>query len=203
MRRFLTPPTATEMIIGQWYTDDQACIGSIPRSERNLHRGVRMLRFHELQQNPVSVTCRDENGATYTVVAMRLREGIVKMTCECQRYSQEGWCRHCLAVFSNCEVFESKKHREAFEQLVGRTPLELAATKLTKALDDFAGAYRKMKAVRPSDVDRGQLKKFAEQAYRASKSADKLAMALEKFIKEAEARDRGGDEKLIMDLPGR
>jgi uncharacterized Zn finger protein len=58
-----------------------------------------MLRFHELQQNPVSVTCRDENGATYTVVAMRLRGGIVKMTCECQRYSQEGWCRHCLAVF--------------------------------------------------------------------------------------------------------
>jgi 5'-deoxynucleotidase YfbR-like HD superfamily hydrolase len=132
---------------------------------------------------------------------MRLREGIVKMTCQCQRYSQEGWCRHCLAVFSNCEVFESKKHREAFEQLVGRTHLEHAATKLTKALDDFAGAYRKMQAVRPSDIDRGQLKEFAEQAYRASKSAHELAMALEKFIKEAEARDRGGDEKLIMDLP--
>jgi hypothetical protein len=30
-------PTATEMIVGQWYTDDQACIGSILRSERNLH----------------------------------------------------------------------------------------------------------------------------------------------------------------------
>ena len=160
-----------------------------------------MVRFHELQQNPVSVTCRDENRATYTVVAMRLREGIVKMTCQCQRYSQEGWCRHCLAVFSDCEVFESKKHREAFEQLVGRTHLEHAATKLTKALDDFAGAYRKMKAVRPSDVDRGQLKKFAEQAYRASKSADELAMALEKFIKEAEAQGRGSDEKCIMDLP--
>jgi hypothetical protein len=160
-----------------------------------------MVLFHELQQNPVSVTCRDENRATYTVVAMRLREGIVKMTCQCQRYSQEGWCRHCLAVFSNCEVFDSKKHREAFEQLVGRTHLEHAATKLTKALDDFAGAYRKMQAVRPSDIDRGQLKEFAEQAYRASKSAHELAMALEKFIKEAEARDRGGDEKLIMDLP--
>ena len=179
----------------------QTRIGSILRSERNLHRGARMLRFHELQQNPVSVTCRDENGATYTVVAMRLREGIVKMTCQCQRYSQEGWCRHCLAVFSDCEVFESKKHREAFEQLVGRTHLEHAATKLTKALDDFAGAYRKMKAVSPSGVDRGQLKKFAEQAYRASKSADELAMALEKFIREAEARGRGSDEKCIMDLP--
>jgi SWIM zinc finger len=130
---------------------------------------------------------------------MRLREGIVKMTCQCQRYSQEGWCRHCLAVFSDCDVFESKKHREAFEQLVGRTHLEHAAAKLTKALDDFAGAYRKMKAVRPSDVDRGQLKKFAEQAYRASTSADELAMALEKFIKEAEGR--GSDEKCIMDLP--
>jgi uncharacterized protein (UPF0335 family) len=56
-----------------------------------------------------------------------------------------------------------------------------------------------MKAVRPSDVDRGQLKKFAEQAYRASTSADELAMALEKFIKEAEGR--GSDEKCIMDLP--
>jgi len=160
-----------------------------------------MLRFHELQQNPVSVACRDENGATYTVVAMRLREGIVKMTCQCQRYSQEGWCRHCLAVFSNCEVFESKKHRKAFEQLVGRTYLEHAATKLTIALDDFAGAYRKMKAVRPSDVDRGQLKKFAEQAYRASASADELAVALEKFIKEAEARGRGGDEKGLSRKP--
>ena len=29
----------------------QARIGSILRSERNLHRGARMLRFHELQQN--------------------------------------------------------------------------------------------------------------------------------------------------------
>ena len=180
----------------------QARIGSILRSERNLHRGARMLRFHELQQNPVSVTCRDENRATYTVVAMRLREGIVKMTCQCQRYSQEGWCRHCLAVFSDCEVFESKKHREAFEQLVGRTYLERAATKLTKALDDFAGAYRKMKAVSPSGVDRGQLKKFAEQAYRAGASADELAVALEKFIKEAEARGRGGGEKVYQGSRG-
>jgi hypothetical protein len=99
-------------------------------------------------------------------------------------------------VFSDCEVFESKKQLEAFERLVGRTYLEHAATQLTKALDDFAGAYRKMKAVRPSDVDRGQLKKFAEQAYRASTSADELAVALEKFIKEAAARGRGGSEKV-------
>ena len=147
-----------------------------------------MLRFHELQQNPVSVICRDENGTTYTVVAIRLREGVVKITCQCPRYSQDGWCHHCLAVFSDREVFESKKHREAFEQLVGRTYLEDAATKLMKALDDFAGAYRQMKAVRPSEVDRGQLKKFAEQAYRASMSADDLAVALEEFINEAAAR---------------
>ena len=181
-----------------WYTDDQARIGSILRAGRKRHRGARMVLFHELQQNPVSVTCRDENRATYTVVAMRLREGIVKMTCQCQRYSQEGWCRHCLAVFSNCEVFESRKHREAFEQLVGRTHLKHAATKLTKALDDFAGAYRKMKAVRPSDVNRGQLKKFAEQAYRVSTSAEELAVALEKFTKEAEAQGRGGAMKKFI-----
>jgi uncharacterized Zn finger protein len=106
-----------------------------------------MLRFHELKQNPVSVACRDENGATYTVVAMRLREGIVKMTCECQRYSQGGWCHHCLAVFSDRETFESKNHREAFEQLVGRTYLEDAARKLTKALEDFARAYRSLSSL--------------------------------------------------------
>ena len=96
-----------------------------------------MLRFHELQLNPVSVTFRDGNGATITVVAMRLRQGIVKMTCQCQRYLQGGWCHHCLAVFSDQEVFEDSKHREAFERLVGGTYLEDLASKLIKALDTF------------------------------------------------------------------
>lgn len=102
-----------------------------------------MLRFHELQQNPVSVTCRDENGATYTVVAIRLREGIAKMTCQCQRYSQDGWCHHCLAVFSDREVLEDSKHREAFERLVGATYLEESATKLDGSINQRDGGPRK------------------------------------------------------------
>jgi hypothetical protein len=147
-----------------------------------------MLRFHELRQNPVSVTCREANGATYTVTVMRLREGLVKMTCQCQRHLQEGWCQHCLAMFSDRQVFEDDKQRQAFERLVGRTYLEEAATKLTQALDAFAVAYTQMKTVRPSQIDRSQLRKFAERAYRASVSSDDLVVALDDFINEAAAR---------------
>ena len=154
-----------------------------------------MLRFHELQQNPVSVTCRDETGAAYDVIAMRLREGIVKMTCQCQHYSQEGWCKHCLVVFSDQEVFKDTKHREAFDHLVGGTYLQEAAVKLTNALDAFALVYRQMKSVRPSEVNCDQLKKFAVQAGRAGSSADNLAEALEGFINEAAAR-RGPEARL-------
>lgn len=147
-----------------------------------------MLRFHELQHNPVSVTCRDESGATYIIVAMRLREGLVKMTCQCQHYSQEGWCNHCLAAFCDRDVFQDDKHREAFDRLVGATYLQEAAEKLIKALDAFALAYKQMQSVRPSQVNRGQLKKFADQAYHAGSGADDLVVALEGFINEAAAR---------------
>src|SRR6478672_889489 len=151
-------------------------------------RDTHMLRFHELQHNPVSVACRDESGATYEVVAMRLRGGMVKMTCQCQHYSQEGWCNHCLAVFCDRDVFQDDKHREAFDRLVGATYLQEAAEKLIKALDTFAVAYKQMKSVRPSQVNRGQLKKFAGQAYHAGSSADDLVVALEGFMNEVAAR---------------
>ena len=151
-----------------------------------------MLRFHELQLNPVSVTFRDGNGATVTVVAMRLRQGIVKMTCQCQRYLQGGWCHHCLAVFSDREVFEDSKHHGAFECLVGGTYLEELAAKLIKALDIFAVAYRQMKSGRPSEVDPGQLRNFAERADYAGTSANDLALTLEEFINDAAAKAPAG-----------
>jgi hypothetical protein len=147
-----------------------------------------MYRFHELRENPVSVKLRDRQEATYTVVAMRLREGIVKITCQCQQYSENGWCHHCLALFSDKEVFESKQQREAFEQLVGRTYLEEAAAKLIRCLDDFAVAYRQMKTVRPSHLHPNQLRDFSKSADHASATALSLVLALEVFIKEAAAQ---------------
>ena len=116
---------------------------------------------------------------------MRLREGIVKMTCQCQHFSQEGWCNHCLAVFCDRKVFQDDKHWEAFEQLVGATYLQEAAVKLISAFDAFAAAYRQMKSVRPSQVNRSQLKQFAEQAYLAGSSADDLAVMLEGFVNDS------------------
>jgi hypothetical protein len=157
-------------------------------------REAPMRRFHELRENPVSVTLRDKQEATYTAVVMRLRNGVVKVTCQCQRYSENGWCHHCLALFFDKEIFESKQQREAFEQLVGRTYLERAAAKLIRGLDDLAVAYRKMKAVRPSDLNSNQLRDFARSADHASTTASSLALALEEFIKEAAARPTGKDK---------
>jgi len=147
-----------------------------------------MLRFHELRQNPVSVAFRDETGATITVLVERLRQGLVKMTCECQRQSETGWCKHCLAVFSDREIFENDKHRQAFEQIVGGTRLEDAANELTTALEAFAVAYRNLKFDRPSDLDPGRLKHFAHQAHHASTTAGHLALAIEEFAKELRLR---------------
>jgi hypothetical protein len=147
-----------------------------------------MLPFHELRQNSVSVTFRDETGAAITVLAERLRQGLVKMTCECQDRSNTSWCKHCLAVFCDRKIFESDKHRVAFERIVGGTHLEAAANKLTKALDDFAKAYRRVTFDRPVDLDPAQLKSFANKAYHASTAAGHLAVALEDFTIELRLR---------------
>jgi hypothetical protein len=147
-----------------------------------------MLPFHELRQNSVSVTFRDETGATITVLAERLRQGLVKMTCECQHQSEASWCKHCLAVFYDRKLFENDKHRVAFDQIVGGTHLEAAANKLTKALDAFAKAYRQMTFDRPIDLDPGQLKSFANRAYHASSAAGHLALSLEDFANKLRPR---------------
>lgn len=147
-----------------------------------------MLRYAELRQNPIFMTVRDKTGATFTVRAERLRRGLVKMTCECPRQLADGWCPHCLAVFSDRQVFESDKHREAFERLVGDTYLESAAGKLTKALDAFATAYRNMKFDRPADLNPSQLDNFGSRAYQAGEASGQLARALEQFIDELRLR---------------
>jgi hypothetical protein len=152
-----------------------------------------MLRFHELEQNPVTVTCADESGAAYDVIAMRLRGGIVQMTCQCPHYLVEGWCKHCLAVFTDQGVFADTKHRAAFDRLVGATHLQEAAVKLINALEAFATVYRQMDSVRPNQIQCDQLTTFAVQAGRAASSADDLAEALAGFVSEAAARRSSAD----------
>jgi hypothetical protein len=151
-------------------------------------REPNMLRYAQLGQNPVSVTVRDQTGATFTVRAERLRRGLVKMTRECPGLIAAGWCQHCLAVFSDREIFESDRHRQAFEHIVGGTHLENEANKLTRALDAFAAAYRQMKFDRPTELAPNQLNSFAERAHRAGEAGGHLAQALEQFIDELRLR---------------
>ena len=87
-------------------------------------------------------------------------------------------------MFSDREIFESEKHRQAFEHIVGGTHLENKVNKLTKALDAFAGAYRQMKFDRPTELAANQLNSFAERAHRAGEATGHLAQALEQFIDE-------------------
>jgi peptidoglycan/LPS O-acetylase OafA/YrhL len=147
-----------------------------------------MLRFRVLWQNRVSVTFHDGSGAMVTIVATRFRRGVVKMTCRCQDYSQSGWCLHCLAPFSDREIFADDRHREAFEQLVTGTCLEKAATTLIKALDALAIERQRMTFGRRAAPDPGRLKDLAGRADHADASACDLALALEEFISAAAAK---------------
>ena len=154
-----------------------------------------MLRFHELQQNPVSVTLRDENGAMQRdksgeiirVVAERFKRGIVKMTCRCQDYSQTVGAAIVWQCSLDPKVFEDDKHQNAFEQLVRGTYLEAAAAKLIQTLEDFSVAYTHMKSGLPAGIDPDQLTAFATQADYASNSAKDLALALREFTKQVAA----------------
>ena len=110
------------------------------------------------------------------------------MTCECPRQVAAGWCQHCLVVFSDREVFEGDKQRQAFEHIVGGTYLENTANKLTKALDAFAVAYRQMKFDRPADLDPSQLNSFANRANQAGLDRQPPSPGLEKFIDELRLR---------------
>jgi len=165
--------------------------GGQHNAERHHHleavdlRPTRMLRFHELQQNPASAIFCDETGTRFTVVAERLRRGFVKLTCQCQHKSEAGWCKHCLAVLSDRGIFEDEQQRLAFEGIVAGTQLKAAAKRLNKALETFATAYRHMKLDLPVALDSDQLQSFAARAYEASVAANELGLALEAFIEEA------------------
>lgn len=143
-----------------------------------------MLRFHELPQNPASVTFCDETGARITVIAERLRQGLVNMTCQCPHHLEAGWCRHCLAALCDRAIFEDDPQSLAFESIVAGTRLMATANKLKEALEAFAKAYRHMKRDLPVALDPDQLNNFTTKAHQASTSAQRLALAIETFIED-------------------
>lgn len=149
-----------------------------------------MLRFHELQINPVSVTFRDETGARITVIAERLRKGRVNMTCQCRHHSEAGWCKHCLAVLCEQVNLEDDQHSVAFENIVAGTRLKATAQNLKYALESFATAYRHAKRDLPVALDADQLNKFATEAQRASIASRELALAIKAFIKDLRPSER-------------
>lgn len=160
--------------------------GIATSSHQNNAHFQTMLRFHELRQNPVSLTFRDETGARVTVIAERLRHGFVNMTCQCPQHSHAGWCKHCLAVLCEQVTLEDDQaqNRLAFENIVRGTRLKAIALRLKLALEPFATAYRNIKHDLPTALDPGQLNSFATDAFRAGMAARQLALAIEEFIKE-------------------
>jgi hypothetical protein len=154
-----------------------------------------MLRFEELERNPVSITLRfnnpgaprEKSGQVVTVVAERLRKGAVKLTCTCPGYSQAHWCRHCLVVFADPDAFVDAIHREAFQKIVKGTLLEAAANKLTRSLEAFSVAYGKMRRSLPTAIESEQLAAFSACAGDASLQADGLVEAIAEFVKKASA----------------
>jgi hypothetical protein len=154
-----------------------------------------MLRFEELEQNPVSIALRgpygavqrDNRGEVVTVLAERLRKGAVKLTCRCPDYSEFKWCRHCLTLFADPEIFADAAHWEAFQKIVQGTLVEAAAARLIKALDAFSVAYRGMKHCLPTAIEIEQLTAFSSRADDASQHADGLVEAIAEFVKKASA----------------
>jgi hypothetical protein len=143
-----------------------------------------MLRYHELRQNPASVTFLDQSGVRVTVIAERLRGGLVNMTCQCQRHSEAGWCEHCLAVLCDQVIFEGDQYNLAFERIVADTRLKAMAHRLRNALESFAKAYRRSMRDKPTALDPDQLINFALNANQASITSRQLALAIDAFIKE-------------------
>jgi uncharacterized Zn finger protein len=143
-----------------------------------------MLRFHELQKNPAALTFCDETGERVMVIAERLRQGLVHMTCQCQQYLEAGWCKHCLAVLCDQVTLEDDQHRLAFESIVAGTRLKATAHKLKNALESFAKAYRRIKQDQPAALNPDQIDTFATKAYQASITGRRLALAIEAFVKE-------------------
>jgi hypothetical protein len=154
-----------------------------------------MLRFEELERNPISITLRGKYGATQrdkrkevvTVVAERLRKGAVRLTCTCPEYSQTHWCRHCLTVFADPDVFSDAPHREAFQKIIKGTLLEATANKLIKALEVFSVAYGEMRRFLPTAIETEQLAAFSARSGDASLHASDLVEAIAEFVKKASA----------------
>jgi hypothetical protein len=147
-------------------------------------KATNMLRFHELRQNPASVTFYDQTGARITIIAERLRQGLVNMTCQCRHHSEAGWCKHCLAVLCDQVILEDDQQSLALEGIVAGTRLKATANKLREVLEAFATAYRHMKRDLPAALDPDRLHNFATEAYQTGMAAHQLALAIEAFIKE-------------------
>lgn len=162
-----------------------------------------MLRFEELEQNPVSIALRgpygavqrDNRGEVVTVLAERLRKGAVKLTCRCPDYSQFKWCRHCLTLFADPEIFADVAHWKAFQKIVQGTLVEAAAARLIKALDAFSVAYREMKRSLPTAIEIEQLTAFSTRSDDASRQADGLVEAIAEFAKKISADTTTPGEK--------
>ena len=147
-----------------------------------------MLRYHELQQNPASVTFYDQSGARVTVIAERLRGGLVNMTCQCQPHLEAGWCKQCLAVLCDQVIFGDNQNSLAFEKIVAGTRLKATAHRLRNALESFSKAYLRNKRDVPTALDPDQLINFAAKANQASISSRQLALTIEAFIKELQPK---------------
>jgi uncharacterized Zn finger protein len=160
-----------------------------------------MLRYHELRQNPASVTFYDQSGARVTVIAERLRRGLVNMTCQCQQHAEAGWCKHCLAVLCDQVIFEDDQYSLAFEQIVAGTQLKATAHRLKHALESFAKAYRRNQREAPTALDPDQLISFAAKANQAGITSRQLALTIDAFIKELQPT-ANVERRIILDESG-
>lgn len=153
-----------------------------------------MLQFHELHQNPASVTFCDETEAKVTVIAERFRQGLVNMTCQCRHHSEAGWCKHCLAVLCDRIILDDDGQQSlAFESIVAGTRLKATANELKEVLEAFATAYRNLKRELPTALDPDQLHNFGTKAYQASIAAHQVALGIDAFIKELRPRRMQND----------
>jgi hypothetical protein len=143
-----------------------------------------MLRFHELRQNPATVTFCDMTGARITVTAERLRRGLVNMTCQCAHYSGARWCSHCVTVLCDRVILEDNEQSLALRGIVEGTRLKAMAHVLEAAVETFSIAYRHMMQGRPATLDPVQLNDFATKTYQASIAARQVALAIESFVEE-------------------
>jgi hypothetical protein len=159
---------------------------------RSLSASSAIVPLGALSLNPASVDVEDgERVRRVTVV--RLNGAHARVSCTCDAFADEDWCRHCVQVLCLDPTILSGLEpplRAALPELVSGLPISADARALAAAQESFAASLRRFDAERPDGITGEKLSIFTELVSDLAVTSSELEDAIGRFHRSMEGSKR-------------